>query len=98
WANAKFACPSASAFNRARYVSYAPRLSHDIRAHATLLVPSRGRKSQTREPPHRGMMRPQFSAYSLKASRWKGSISYRMKHVIVISLLLVRVLASSEAG
>src|SRR5262245_6747382 len=42
------------------------------------------------------MMRPQFSAYSLNASRWNGSISYRITHVIVIgALLMVRLMPTS---
>src|SRR4029453_16320479 len=34
------------------------------------------------------MMGPQFSAYSLKASRWYGSISYRIKQVIFIAVFI----------
>jgi hypothetical protein len=33
------------------------------------------------------MIRAQFSAYSRKASRWNGSISYRMKQVTVMLVL-----------
>src|SRR5437773_10002836 len=33
-------------------------------------------------------MRPQFSAYSLKASRWYGSISYLMKQVILTAVFI----------
>src|SRR5881227_1407337 len=33
-------------------------------------------------------MRPQFSAYSLKASRWYGSISYLMMQVIFIAVFI----------
>src|SRR6266498_4390760 len=34
------------------------------------------------------MIGPQFSAYSLKASRWYGSISYRIKQVIFIAVFI----------
>ncbi len=71
---AKFSRPSESAFRRVRYASYEVRLSNAINPHATSFVPSCGRKYPTRCPPHRGMMRPQFSAYFLNASRWNGSI------------------------
>ena len=43
--------------------------SNAIKPHASKFVPSRGRKYPTRCPPQRGMIRPQFSEYSLKASR-----------------------------
>src|SRR5579862_6714590 len=43
-ANAKFASPSGSAFNRARYASYAAIESNEMSAQAMSLVPSWGRK------------------------------------------------------
>src|SRR6185369_4035234 len=44
WAKAKFSSASASDRSRARYVSYAARLSNAISPHATSFVPSCGRK------------------------------------------------------
>src|SRR5260221_9339901 len=41
------------------------------------------------------MMRPQRSAYSLNASRWNGSISYRITQVTFIGALHVGVGAAS---